>query len=299
MKPAAIFDGEEYDAREPLGHDCAEKLGIPEINTEFNGEILPSDGAEVYLRKDLTMSAVNAYVWSRTEGSCEGEHGKVIIDRSYSSGQKMTLMPGETLVVDFGQNCAGVPFFVFKADAGTRLTCLPSELLNDGNGSIARGMDGPEGSCHRENLRTPDIGMKIEYTFGSDGYVHYHPTCSFFGYRYVSMTATGKVTIISIESVPVTSIAENLETGRISTGNELINRLISNTYWGQLSNYLSVPTDCPQRNERLGWAADTQVFAETGTFFADTRSFFRKWMRDMRDSQSPTGAYPAVAPFAY
>lgn len=298
VKHAAIFDGEEYDAREPLGHDCAEKLGIPEINTEFNGEILPSDGAEVYLRKDLTMSAVNAYVWSRTEGSCEGEFGKVIIDRSYSSGQRMTLMPGETLVVDFGQNCAGVPFFVFKADAGTRLTCLPSELLNDGNGSIARGMDGPEGSCHRENLRTPDIGMKIEYTFGSDGYVHYHPTCSFFGYRYVSITATGKVTIKSIESVPVTSITEGLETGRISTGNELINRLISNTYWGQLSNYLSVPTDCPQRNERLGWAADTQVFAETGTFFADTRSFFRKWMRDMRDSQSPTGSYPAAAPYA-
>ena len=71
-----------------------------------------------------------------------------------------------------------------------------------------------------------------------------------------------------------------------------------NTYWGQLSNYLSVPTDCPQRNERLGWTADTQVFSETGTFFADTRAFFHKWMRDMRDTQSATGAFPGVAPLA-
>jgi alpha-L-rhamnosidase len=89
-----------------------------------------------------------------------------------------------------------------------------------------------------------------------------------------------------------------METGFISTGNELINKLISNTYWGQLSNYLSVPTDCPQRNERLGWTADTQVFAETGTFFANTLDFFHKWMRDMRDSQSSQGGFPGVAPFA-
>ena len=89
-----------------------------------------------------------------------------------------------------------------------------------------------------------------------------------------------------------------METGRISTGNELINRLISNAVWGMRSNYLSVPTDCPQRDERLGWTADTQVFTETGTFFADTDRFMHKWMRDMRDSQSKLGGFPGVAPFA-
>ena len=88
-----------------------------------------------------------------------------------------------------------------------------------------------------------------------------------------------------------------MEIGTITTGNELINKLIANTYWGQLSNYLSVPTDCPQRNERLGWTADTQVFTETGSFFANTMTFFHKWMRDMRDSQSPVGGFPGVAPF--
>ena len=160
-------------------------------------------------------------------------------------------------------------------------------------------MDGPEGSCHRENLRTPDTGMILDYTFAKNsGYATYSPRCTFFGYRYVSITATDEVTIKSLTSIPVTSIAENMESGKISTGNELVNKLISNTYWGQLSNYLSVPTDCPQRNERLGWTADTQVFAETGTFFANTLTFFHKWMRDMRDSQNELGGFPGVAPYA-
>lgn len=299
VKHAGIFDGEEYDARCPSGHDCMENLLTPETNTEFKGNIIPSEGAEIYLRKDLTLNPKEAYIWKNVEGETEGQYGKVVIERRFTDGEVMTLRPGETLVIDFGQNCSGVPSFVFKAEEGTRLTCLPSELLNDGNGAKARGMDGPEGSCHRENLRIPDDGMTISYTFGeSRKYVGYHPTCSFFGYRYISVTATDEVTIRSVVSIPVTSIAESHETGKITTGNELINKLISNTYWGQLSNYLSVPTDCPQRDERLGWGADTQVFAETGTFFADTRRFFHKWMRDMRDSQSETGAFPSVAPFA-
>lgn len=299
VRHAAIFDGEEYDAREKPGHECKDILQTPEVNTEFNGDIIPSQGAEIYLRHDLKLSPVQAYVWEDIENTDEDSYGKVVIKREYKSGQTMKVSPGETLVIDFGQNCAGVPSFVFKAAEGTELTCLPAEFINDGNGDRCRGMDGPEGSCHRENLRIPDKGMTIDYIFGRNRkYVSYHPTCSFFGYRYISVTATDEVSIRSVESIPVTSIAENLETGTLTTGDESINRLISNTRWGMLSNYLSVPTDCPQRDERLGWCADTQVFAETGTFFADTRSFFHKWMRDMRDSQSRTGAFPSVAPFS-
>jgi alpha-L-rhamnosidase len=112
------------------------------------------------------------------------------------------------------------------------------------------------------------------------------------------VTATDKVQVKSVSSVPVTSISADIETGKISTGNDLVNKLISNTRWGMYSNYLSVPTDCPQRNERLGWTADTQVFTETGTFFANTDAFMHKWMRDMRDSQAESGAFPGVAPWA-
>ena len=299
VKHAAIFDGEQYDARCRPGYETPELLARPEPNREFAGEILPSQGAEIYLREDLALAPQQAYIWQGVTGSSDENFGTVVVTRTYADGEEMLLRPGETLVVDFGQNCAGVPSFVFRARSGTQLTCLPAELLNDGNGAKSRGMDGPEGSVHRQNLRIPDIGMSLDYTFGdAKGFAAYHPRFTFYGYRFVSLTADDEVRIRSIRSVPVTSIAGDMETGTITTGDESVNRLISNTRWGQLSNYLSVPTDCPQRNERLGWTADTQVFAETGTFFANTADFFHKWMRDMRDTQSETGAFPGVAPQA-
>ncbi len=294
---SAIFDGEEYDARIKPGYETPGKLSRPESNPEFQGEILPTDGAEVYLREDLVLTPVKAYVWKGVSGADSQNFGKVNIARNYKPGEEIMLAPGETLVLDFGQNCAAVPEFEFAGKEGTTVTCLPAELLNDGNGAKSRGMDGPEGSVHRLNLRIPDQGMRIKYTFGdTKGMQTYRPSCSFFGYRFASITADDDVRIKSVKSIPVSSITAEMEKGRIITGNELVNRLISNTLWGQRSNYLSVSTDCPQRNERLGWTADTQVFAETGTYFADTDRFFHKWMRDMRDTQSEAGGFPGVAP---
>ena len=265
---AGIFDGEEYDARrsEPLfGEGLTE---TPEVNAEFKGEVLPIAGAEVCLREDLAM-----------------EKGP------------FALKAGEPLVVDFGQNCAAVPRFRFRAKRGTVLTVLPGEMLNDADKGV-RGCDGPKGSVYRANLRMPDTGMRIVYTFAGEGVEEHLPQFTFFGYRYLSISATDEVAIESVESVPVSSVTKAMEIGRIETGNADVNRLISNIRWGQLSNYLSVPTDCPQRNERLGWTADTQVFAEAGSFNADTRAFFGKWMRDMRDSQDARGSFPGVAPAA-
>lgn len=299
VKHAAIFDGEDYDARELPGYATVDKLSTPEINTEFKGEILPTNGAEIYLRQDLTLHPIRAYVWKGVENDNDEEYGKVVITREYAPGDTITLHAEENLVVDFGQNCAAVPAFDFNAKEGTQLTCIVSELLNDGNGSQIRGMDGPEGSVHRLNLRIPETGMRLNYTFAkSETPVTYYPHFTFFGYRLVSITATDDVTINSITSIPVTSIAKELEIGTITTGDESINKLISNTVWGQRSNYLSVPTDCPQRNERLGWTADTQVFTATGSFFANTNNFFHKWLRDMRDTQTELGGYPGVAPLA-
>lgn len=296
---AAIYDGEEYDARIAPGFETPEKLGVPEINTEFHGDIFPSDGAEIYFRHDLALSPVKTYVWQGVDGEDENHFGRVVLKREYGAGEPIVVNPGENLVVDFGQNCSAVPVFVFNAAEGTELNCVTAELLNDGNGSKERGMDGPEGSVHRLNLRIPDTGMKLKYTFAnSPEDVCYTPRYTFFGYRYVSINVTDKVVIKSIKSLPVTSISSDMEIGKIETGNELVNKLISNTIWGQRSNYLSVPTDCPQRNERLGWTADTQVFTETGSFFANTTSFFHKWMRDLIDSQGEKGGFPGVAPLS-
>ena len=305
VKHAGIFDGEEYDARCPMGFETPELLKTPEVNTEFNGEILPSEGAEIYQREDLALAPVQIYVWEGVTGAVESdvkeevEYGKVTVKRTYADGDLIELDPGETLVVDFGQNAAAVPSFVFQAAEGTLLECNPSEILNDGNGAERRGMDGPEGSTHRRNLRVDPGEIWLTYTFGPSGdFVSFQPRASFWGYRFVSLTADAPVRFRSIRSVPVTSIAKELETGTLETGNELVNKLISNARWGQFSNYLSVPTDCPQRNERLGWTADTQVFTETGSFFANTDRFFHKWMRDMRDSQGEKGGFPGVAPTA-
>ena len=294
---AAIFDGEGYDARKVRGCQLPVLLKAPAVSREYKGIIVPENGAEVYHLSELALTPKRAYVYSTVEGSDAKAYGKILVDREYQDGRLMVVRPGEHLVVDFGQNCAAVPSFRFKGKEGTRLTCLPAELLNDGNGAKSRGMDGPEGSIHRRNLRIHEKSIRLDYTFAfSKKAVDYTPHATFFGYRYVDITATDEVVIERIRSIPVSSITPDMQTGHITTGNDLVNQLISNTLWGMRSNYLSVPTDCPQRNERLGWTADTQVFCETGTFFANTNRFFHKWLRDLRDTQSPEGGFPGVAP---
>ena len=297
VKHAAIYDGEVYDAREKAGYESIEEFKTPEINTEFNGKIIPNMGAEVYLRKDLALSSLNSYLWEGIEGNDENCYGKVKIIKEYSENEIIKIAPGQTLIMDFGQNCSAVPSFHFSAKEGTTLTCLPSELLNEVNGNTSCGMDGPEGNVYRRNLRISETGMRLVYTFAGYDEEHYIPRCTFFGYRYLSVTASDIVTIYSIKSIPVSSVTQEMELGTIQTGNELVNQLISNTLWSERSNYLSVPTDCPQRNERLGYTGDAQVFAETGSFFANTNCFFKKWLHDLHDTQSPKGGFPGVAPY--
>ena len=296
---AAIFDGEDYDARIKNGWMTeASPAGFKpsELNTEFNGGLFPMEGSAIGLRRDLAVAPSEMYVWKGVEGAREGEFGTVKKSRFYKDGDAVELDVGETLVVDFAQNAAAIPEFEFSAPAGTTLSMRPAEMLNDGNGAKKRGCDGPEGSIYTTNYR--QARTTLNYTFAGEGVESYHPEFTFFGYRYVSITATGKVKIAKLLSIPVTSIAKSIETGSLTTGVADVNRLIANVLWGQYSNYLSVPTDCPQRNERLGWTADTQVFAHAGSFNADTYGFLSKWMRDMRDTQHDDGSYTGVAPIA-
>ena len=263
---AGIFDGEEYDARIAQPVLGAADWPAAVKNDEFKGEILPTAGAEVTLRRDLAVKK-----------------------GSYS------VKKGERIVVDFGQNMAGVPEFVFKAKAGVVFTCLPAEMLNDANKG-ERGCDDAKGTIYRANLRKPDTCMRLVYTFGGEEKTTYHPRFTFFGFRYIEMSATDDVEVESVAAIPVTSVTKAMEIGSIETGDKALNRFIANVYWGMLSNYLSIPTDCPQRNERQGWTADTQVFTDAGAYIADTQEFFHKWTRDLRDTQTETGAYTGVAP---
>ncbi len=297
VKRAGIFDGEIFDARIAAPTQGLSSFKPAVVNTEFAGETFPNEGAEIVRRWDIALKPVEAYCWKGVKGAADKVFGTVVKTRTFKPGEEFSVQSGETLIVDFGQNAAAVPHFKMRARPGTTLSCLSGEMLNEANGERSRGNDGPSGSLYRENLRISRQGMQLDYTFDDSGVADYFPRFTFFGYRYLSITATDAVTL-KVESVPVTSIAKELELGKIETGVKDVNRLIANVYWGQLSNYLSVPTDCPQRNERLGWTADTQVFAEAGTFNADTSRFFHKWMRDMRDTQHPLGGFPGVAPQA-
>ena len=297
---AGIFDGEVYDARaDALWMATGEGSGFSPVAScgEFKGGIVPMEGPGVSLREDLALRPQAMYVWKGVEGETGEAYGKVNVLRRYGPRDEVELKAGETLVVDFGQNAAAVPEFRFSAGEGTRLEAKAGETLCDGGGAKSRGNDGPEGGIYRGNLRfLREWGAKVEYVFAGGGEETYRPEFTYLGYRYLSVTATGDVRIREIASVPVSSIAQGDETGSLETGVEGVNRLVKNILWGQYSNYLSVPTDCPQRDERIGWTADTQVFCAAASRNADVYAFLKKWMRDMRDSQHGNGSFAGVAP---
>lgn len=295
----SIFDGEDFDARCDVSWRVTAapaNFAASVINREFRGEILPICGPTIVKRHDLTHKPQKMYVWRDIEGAGANAHGKVVVLRNCSDGEIVELEAGEKLVVDFGQNCAAMPELEVSGARGTAMKIRVAEMLNDGNGSKDRACDGPEGSLYCSNYRS--ARSQMNYIFAGEKEERYSPTFSFFGYRFIEISASAKISIKSVRSVPVTSLHREDDRGTLSTGIADLNQLISNVRWGQYSNYLSVPTDCPQRDERLGWSADTQVFTEAASCNADVYGFLGKWMGDMRDSQHPDGGYPGVAPYA-
>lgn len=269
---AGIWEGEVFDATRDFEGDSA-RWSPARVSHEFRGEISPRIGPPVVLRVDKMLG----------NGTADGKPlpfcGKV--------------EPGETNVVDFGQNCAAVPDLQFGAEAGTRVTVRLAEMLNDG----VKGHhgDGPEGSVYLANMRGASAAVEYVCKGGNGEMESYRPMHTFYGYRYAAISADKPLTY-AIRSVPVSSVSKEMERGWVETGDERVNRLVKNAYWGMLSNYLSVPTDCPQRTERLGWTGDAQTFAKTGAYFADIRGFMEKWMQDVLDSQHADGIVPVVAP---
>lgn len=174
---------------------------------------------------------------------------------------------GET-VLDMGQNFAG--YVEFKADfpKGTKVVLDFGEILQEGN-------------FYNKNYRE----AKSQYVYISNGIpemarVHF----TFYGFRYVRVSGwTGECTPEDFMGMVLYS--DIRRTGYITTGDEKINRLYENTVWGLKSNFLDMPTDCPQRSERLGWTGDAQVFAPTASYHMDTRAFFHKFLKDLRDEQ--------------
>ena len=292
---ADIYWGEDFDARADTSWRVTGETGWSPAKpyTGFKGVVRPVEGRTIKVRRDLALRPIEIYAWKGAEDVSREAFGRAKIIRSWRPGEKFILNPGETLVVDFGQNAAGVPEWSAKADRGTVLRARPAEMLNDSCGEKARGNDGPARSAYFANYRKSR--STATYVFSGDGDEVWHPSHTFFGGRYFSLTATARVEFSSFDFLPVMSIAQEDETGFIETGHAALNRLISNCVWGMRSNYLSVPTDCPQRDERWGWSGDTQVFAGAAVYAADVYGFLSKWMTDMRDSQGGKDSkYPGV-----
>lgn len=188
---------------------------------------------------------------------------------------------GET-VLDMGQNITGWLRFKTNAPAGTEIKLQFGELLQEGN-------------FFRENLRT----AKAEYIYIADGTTATtEPYFTFFGFRYVKIT--GWVGDINLEDFTGCVVYSDMDTiGEIETSNDKINRLIKNTFWSQIDNFLDIPMDCPQRDERLGWTGDIQVFSGTASFNMDVMAFLSKFAYDLEKEQSKLGGMvPHIVPRA-
>lgn len=183
-------------------------------------------------------------------------------------------------VFDFGQNHAGIVRARFcDAAEGDRVTFIYGEMLDS------------DGSVYVDNLRS----AKCEDTYvcnGTDDF--FEPWLTYHGYRYVGIRTEGCARISSVESYSVYNDIAFFS--RFECSDKNVNRLFSNILWGQKSNFVSVPTDCPQRDERLGWTGDAEVFAKTAMYNADCRNFYGKYLQDVRDAQSPNGMIQNVAP---
>ena len=290
---ATIYNGEVYDDREPMPWETDVGWAPAVVNEEFAGEVRPMAGGVVNLRRDLALAPVRGYVWKGVEGAANDRFGRVRKVREWKVGEPVAVEPGETLVVDFGQNCAAVPEIVFEAARGVTARLVFGEMLNDSVGERKRGSDGPAGSVMTRNLR--DALARVDYTFRG-GEARYLTEHSYFGYHYLSLKATGRVVVKSVASIPVTSVCAAQEGNSLETGVAALNRLSQCVLWGLRSNYLSTSTDCPQRNERQGWTGDAQTFVPASLYAADVAPFLEKFCADMRDSQRPDGAFASVAP---
>ncbi|GIE80754.1 hypothetical protein Aph02nite_67040 [Actinoplanes philippinensis] len=184
-------------------------------------------------------------------------------------------------VVDLGQNMVGSVRLRVSGDAGRTVRIRHAEVLN------------PDGTVYTANLRTAQA--TDNYTLAGTGAEVYEPRFTFHGFRYVELSNFPGTPDLSTVTGRVMGTAAPF-TGELTTSDPMINKLQSNIVWGQRGNFLSVPTDTPARDERLGWTGDISVFAETATYNMDSLSFLTKWLADMRDAQSANGAYPDVAP---
>ena len=216
--------------------------------------------------------------WSR-EILIEQE-GEPIRQQERLTAKEVFITPAGETVVDFGQEITGYVEFTVDAQAGETVKILHGEVL-DRNGNF-----------YNENYR--DAKSAITYIC-REGQQTWHPKLTFFGFRYLKLEAfPGEVKPEQFTAIVVHS--QMKRTGWLRCSDDDLNQLFSNILWSQKGNFLDIPTDCPQRDERLGWTGDAQVFVKTASYQYDVERFFRKWLRDLAADQRADGAVGHIIP---
>ena len=274
---------------------------IAELNIEYEDETyekIVTDSSWKYSKTGILFS--DYYDGETFDANVEYSNWKNAVE---TEGMKETLIPqeGEEVkeieeipalsliitpkgekVLDFGQNITGNVTFRTVGNIGDRIVIDHAEVLDK------------DGNFYTENYRS----AKAQIRYISDGNSEnwFKPIFSFQGFRYIRLTEypTDDIYIGDFRAIVIHS--EMTRTGRFTCSDPLVNKLYQNTVWGQRGNYLDIPTDCPQRNERQGWTADTQVFTRTATYHYDVRKFFRKWLHDLAACQHENGAVNMIVP---
>lgn len=195
--------------------------------------------------------------------------------------QEMFRTPEGDLVIDFGQNLTGWLRFRVSGKAGDHVLIKYAEILD------------AKGNFYTENLRKAKC--ETQYTLSGKGVETFEPHFTFQGYRYIKLAEfPGEPKMEDFTAIVVHS--DMKETGAFECSNPLLNQLQHNIKWGMKGNFVDIPTDCPQRDERLGWTGDAQIFVRTASYLMNTYPFFRKWLREVAVDQRPDGSIPHVVP---
>ena len=221
---------------------------------------------------------VKALKWSKD--ILISQEGEEIREMERIAAKEIIHTPAGETLVDFGQEVTGWVEFTVDAQAGDLVYFNHGEVLDK------------EGNFYNENYRSAKAEVRY---ICKEGKQTWHPRFTFFGFRYIHLIAwPGEPNPEDFIAVAVYSNMKR--TGWLKSGDPLLNRFFSNVAWGQRGNFLDVPTDCPQRDERLGWTGDAEVFVKTATYFYDVEKFFKKWLHDMAAEQFPSGGISSVIP---
>ena len=211
------------------------------------------------------------------------QQGEEVCEQERLAVKKVFVTPNGEAVLDFGQNMTDYVELFVNAKAGDCVDLSFAEVMDK------------EGNFYTENYR----GAKAQYHYiCSDGVQTWHPSLTFYGFRYIRINDfPGGIDCVKPENFTAITVHSNMKrTGFLSSSNTMLNQLFSNIIWGQKGNFLDVPTDCPQRDERLGWTGDAQVFVRTACLNYDAEKFFTKWLADLASDQHDDGYVGHVIP---